>query len=58
MVVDALNETFDNEKMSNSQRQGVITLTEKEGKDIRKRKGRKRLTRWREEADRTEQGTE
>ena len=44
--------------MSNSQRQGVITLTEKEGKDIRKRRGRKRLTRWREEADRTEQGTE
>ena len=40
MVVEALNETFDNEKMSNSQRQGVITLIEKEGKDIRKRRGR------------------
>ena len=31
--IDCVNESFDKEEMSNSQRQAVITLTEKKGKD-------------------------
>ena len=32
-IVEAFNESFDTEMLSNSQRQGVITLIEKDGKD-------------------------
>ena len=33
LVVDAFNEAFDNGNLSVSQKQGVITLIEKDGKD-------------------------
>ena len=41
MVVESFNETYEEGEMSNSQRQGVITLIEKTGKD------RTHLENWR-----------
>ena len=35
LVVDSLNYTFEHSKLSNSQKQAVITLIEKKGKDKR-----------------------